>query len=258
MQEKSNHINSVEKAFILLNFFLDNNEKLSLKELTAKSGWPKSTVYNTLSAMRRQGVIVQNEEDGKYSMGIHVLQLGNAVTRSLDIVNMAKPVMKKISDLVDRSVHLTVLHCFDVVLIAHAEPTKNPLKMVIAVGTSMPLYCNAHGKLFLASMPDSAVEKYLREAKLVPHTSKTITDRVTMFEQITKIRKQGYSVEIGERNVGISGVAAPILNSHGKVIYSFGVVGIFNDINPDDFEYATTLVKKGAHDISRQLGYKGR
>ena len=255
-KEKNQSLNAVEKAILLLDCFLNENQPLSLKELTEKTGWPKSTVHNLLSAMRRQEIIVQNEEDGRYSMGIHVFQLGNAVAHGLDIIQIAKPYMRTVAETVNRSVHLTALRYPNVVLIARSEPSKNPLKMIVAAGTPMALYYNAHGKLFLAHMPDSAVEEYLRSTALTSFTSKTITDPQALRNQIQDIREQGYAVEKNERNMGIYGVAAPVLDAQGKLAYGFGVVGFFSDINSHEFIAAIRQVRRAAYEISLQIGYK--
>ena len=45
------------------------------------------------------------------------------------------------------------------------------------VGTSIPAYATASGKVLLAALPDSDIEKY-REEELYPFTSNTITDKV--------------------------------------------------------------------------------
>ncbi|UWG95849.1 IclR family transcriptional regulator [Dehalobacter sp. DCM] len=257
MEGKSGHVNSIEKAFILLDCFLNNNEPLSLKELTERTGWPKSTIHSLLSAMRRQEIIVQNA-DGKYAMGIHVFQLGSAMVRALDIVKIAKPLMKEVADSVNRSVHLTTLRANHAVIIARVEPVNNRLKTIVAVGSSMPLYCNAHGKVYLSCMLDNAVKEYVRTTELIPYTSKTIIDYDALFEEITAIRKQGYALERDERHMGMFGVAAPIFDAMGKVVYAFGVVGMFDNMSTSDLQSAIALVKKIAHIISYQLGYNDK
>lgn len=258
MEEKSGSINSIEKAFILLDCFAGTNEPLSLKELAERTGWPKSTVHNLLSTMRRQDVIVQNETDGKYSMGIHIFELGNAVAQALDIINIAKPFMKKIADISNKSVHLTALRYPNVVLIGRVEPAKNPLKMIVSLGSAMSLYCNANGKLFLSQMPDHAVEQYIQETEFTPHTPFTITEPEVLKQQIREARKQGYALENNERNMGMHGIAAPILNSQGKIIYSLSVVGIFNEIDRNETSSMIKLVQLAAREISSRLGYKDK
>jgi len=256
MKGKSGHINAVEKAFRLLDCFIHSNEPLSLKELAQRTGLPKSTVHSLLSSMRSQEIIVQNESDGKYCMGIHMFELGNAVSKSLDIINIAKPYMKAVADTLNKTVHLTTLRGDQTVLIARMEPVKNPLKMIVAVGTPMPLYCTAPGKLFLAYMPESAALEYLHNTKLIPHTPYTITDPNIFLEQFKSIRANGVATEAGERNIGIHGIAAPIFNALGKTVYSIAAVGIVNFAKAPDSQFAKELIMKVAADISHQLGYK--
>jgi DNA-binding IclR family transcriptional regulator len=74
-----------------------------------------------------------------------------------------------------------------------------------------------------------------------------------LLKQLEKIHTQGYAVEREERNVGISAVAAPILNAKGNMVYSIGVVGIFNDLNPNEFRSTTSMVVRAAHSITEKL-----
>jgi IclR family acetate operon transcriptional repressor len=254
MGESSGSVKSVEKAFILLDCFLGKERRLSLKELSEMTGWPKSTVYNLLSAMRNQGIIVQSDEDGKYAMGIHMFQLGSAVEHTSKIIQIAKPYMEETADVVNKSVHLTALNYPRIVLISRSEPEKNPLKMIVSVGVSMPLYCTAPGKLFLAHLPTHMVQEYIQETVFTPHTSKTITDPEKLLKQLTMIREQGFAVEKSERNIGVCGVAAPILDGKGRIAYGFGVVGIFNDVQANEFRLATSAVVRTAYTISNRLG----
>jgi DNA-binding IclR family transcriptional regulator len=255
-EKKIPGLSSIEKAFVLLDCFLGNNEPRSLKELAQETGWAKSTVHDLLAAMRGQGVIVQEEESGKYRMGIHLFQLGHAMASGFDdIIDIAKPHMGYIAESTNKSIHLTAFHYPNVVLISRAEPTRNPLQLIVSIGTSMPLYCNAPGKLFLSNMTDNAIWDYLKRATLVAHTSKTITDPDELFAQIRQIREQGYATEMGERNIGIQGVAAPIYNWHGDLSYSISAVGIFNDIHHDEFQGVVPVLVKTAKIISGKFGY---
>jgi DNA-binding IclR family transcriptional regulator len=256
MPEKAGRVNSVEKAFILLECFLDNNEPLSLKEISQRVGLPKSTVHSLLSTMRKQEIIIQNESDGKYSMGIRVFELGNAVSKALDIVNIAKPYMMAIANSISKTIHLTTLRRNQVILIKRTEPVKNPLKIILAVGTAMPLYCTAPGKLFLAYMPESAALEYLRGAELIPYSPNTIIDPDVLLAQLRSIRADGFAVEEGERNVGIHGIAAPIFNHKGKAVYSIGAFGLANSMKTSDFQLAKNKIIQAASKKSGQLGYK--
>jgi DNA-binding IclR family transcriptional regulator len=253
MKDNSGSVKSVEKAFMLLECFMGEEKRLSLNTLSKMTGWPKSTIYNILSAMRRQGVIVQHEEDGKYAMGLRMFQLGNAVAQTSAVIHIAKTIMEEAANRINRSIHLTAFNYPQVVLISRAEPKNNPLKMLVPVGIALQPHCTAPGKLFLSQMPDRLLREYLKETKFPQFTSKTITDSERLLKHIQKIREQGYSVEINERNLGISGVAAPITDLNGKMVYALGTVGIFNDLVMSEFQSATDMVIDAANAITKRI-----
>jgi DNA-binding IclR family transcriptional regulator len=206
--------------------------------------------------MRKQGVIVQDQESGKYRMGIHIFQLGHAMASGFDnICDIAKPHMAYIADTTDKFVHLSAFRYPNIVLIARAEPANPLLKLLINLGSSLPLYFNAPGKLFLSNMADYEIWEYLKETKLIAYTSKTITEPNELFAQVNRIRQQGYATEIDERNIGTQGCAAPIYNWRGDLSYSIGATGQFSDIQLEEFQHVINVLVKTAKVISSQFGY---
>ena len=256
MSDKDNAIHSVEKAFILLDCFLDSNQPLSLQELTNLTGWPKSTVHNLLSSMRKQLIIMQDESNGKYYMGIHMLELGNAVRRSLNIRIIAEPYMKEIANSIGESIHLTAIRGDKLVLLKIAEPSTNPLKVVLNIGTSIPFHSTSHGKVFLAAMTKSSAIAILNKYGQCAYTPHTITTQEELLSQLEEIKAQGFAIDNGERHVGLHSVAAPIFDSKRNVSYCLGAVGMFNRPNTDKFIKAKALIIEAAKAISGELGYR--
>ena len=85
-----NIILSVAKAMELLQLLSQAKKPLSLKELSAQCGHPKSTVFGLLTTMRTYDVVTQTA-DGKYSLGLRLFEYGRRVERSWDISLVARP-----------------------------------------------------------------------------------------------------------------------------------------------------------------------
>ena len=86
-----------------------------------------------------------------------------------------------------------------------------PLAFRLEVGSRVPLYCSALGKLVLAMMPEVQLAKYLETVALRPLTQNTIQTRDALAKEIAQIRKDGISVDREECFEGVIGIAVPVI-----------------------------------------------
>ena len=144
----------------LLQLLSWSKKPLSLKELSAQCGYPKSTVFGLLTTMRTYDVVTQTP-DGKYSLGLRLFEYGRQVERSWDISLVARPYMEHLCQQTGASVVLSVCEGGSVVTLDQAE-TRGGLHLVSDVGSRLPLYCTSQGKVFLANMSRAGAEALLR------------------------------------------------------------------------------------------------
>ena len=71
------------------------------------------------------------------------------------------------------------------------------------------------------------------------------------------MRQQGYAVAQEELEVGLSAVAAPILNHEGKVVAALSVSGPSFRLSSEKIPDLAELTRQTANEISHQLGYVG-
>ncbi len=95
--------------------------------------------------------------------------------------------------------------------------TKWPLRIQLPVGTHVPFYCTASGKMYLATLTKAHLERYLAAAKLEPRTTNTMTDRQRLSEEIALTRKRGYSQDAEEFMDGMIALAVPIKDDRGRL-----------------------------------------
>ena len=64
-------------------------------------------------------------------------------------------------------------------------------------------------------------------------------------------------MENGEYKIGLRSVSAPVYDVTGEVRYAIGCVGMFRQVQSDEFLHAIRLVCAAADTISRAIGYHG-
>ena len=224
-EQEGKTIHSVAKAIRLLDILTESGQPASLTELYQKTGWPKSTIHGLLSTMRESGLIEQMP-NGRYWLGIRLFEYGCAVSNSWDIGTIARPHMQSICAELGESVFLSV-------------------------------YCTSQGKLFLANSSPAECRRILTHTELKAFTPHTLTTPEQFVPELTRIREQGYAVENGEYKIGLRSVSAPIHDVTGEVRYAIGCVGMFRQVQSDEFLRAIRLVCAAAETISRAIGYHG-
>lgn len=244
-------VQSVDKAIRLLNEMAMARRPLTLGELALRSAYPKSTVHGLLSSLRQGGLVHQSDQDGRYSLGVRLFELGSLVRESWNILSQVQPYMQNISIQTGESVDLAILDGNELLIIGHEDATNN-LRVVTTVGARMPLHCTALGKALLAALTDTEAKRMIQKEALVSYTPHTLTDASKLINEIAAIRGGASAIENGEYRIGLRAVASPINTPEGTPRYALAVTGMFNGIETEPFKKAAALVQRTAEVLSKQ------
>lgn len=255
MAASNDRVQSVEKAFLLLETMAKSGHSVSLQELAESLGWAKSSVHRMLSTMRESHIVEQSQRDGKYSLGSRLFELGCAASGGWEILRLAKPYLQRVASLTNESVCLATVVEGEVLVLDFVDSI-NPWHIVSRPGAKLPAHCTVQGKIMLAQMSLLEVQRILREHGMHRYTPNTICDAQTMQQELQKVRQQGYAVDNSEYRTGLCSVAAPIFDADGQVRYTVGVVSMFGSPSGPKFNEVLELLLAVAGDISRALGYE--
>lgn len=249
-----NTIRSVAKAMELLQHLCDAGEPLTLTELSARAGLPRSTVFGLLTTMRDYDVVAQ-KPDGKYALGLRLFEYGCHVSSSWDISAVARPYMEHLAAQTSSSAVLSIHEGAHVITLDQAEGRGN-LRIVSETGARLPLYCTSQGKLFLSALPPHEAAALLHKLPLTAYTPHTITAPEALLAQLAEIRAAGYAVENGEYKIGLRSISAPVRQQGGGFSYTVGVIGMFRSVHSEEFRQAVQAVVSAGRMISAALGYR--
>ncbi|MDI6870092.1 MAG: IclR family transcriptional regulator [Bacillota bacterium] len=245
---------SLRKALQIMDVFTPNSPVLSLGEISNKTGLNKSTVHRLLQTLCSGGWIVQDQETGKYTVGIRVFQIGAVAVESLGLGVHSTEHLKALSEIVGETSHMAVLDQGEIVYVNKVEGPQS-IRMVSRVGARAPLHCTAMGKILLAYMPREEALRWIEEKKLTRYTPITITSKEQLLAQLDVIRNEGYAIHDGEYEEGVCCVGAPIYNYTGKVIAAMSVSGPSFRMRARGLDFYIKEVTRFAKIISRDLGY---
>jgi len=252
MASEPRTVHSVDKAMELLEQLLRRRLPMTLQELSAAVGYPKSTVHALLTTLRRHEMVRQND-DGRYALGIRLFECGCAVAEQWDVSRVARPYLERLASQTGASAFISVLEGDHAISLDQCAGGGG-LQVVPEVGSRLPLHATAQGKLFLSRLSESDALQRLGRTGMTAYTPHTITDTGKLLHALELVRRDGYAVENGEYKIGLRSAAAPVYDRDHKVLYALGVVGLFRRVESEEFQYAVEQTVLLARQLSRALG----
>jgi DNA-binding IclR family transcriptional regulator len=210
--DRPSGVQMVSRVAMVLRALADAPGGLSLSELAAAAGMPKSTVHRIVGALRAEDFVTP-VSSSKIRLGRGIARLGAATRDALR--DEIHPHLVKLNAHLRETVDVAVLEGDAVRLIDHISGPHR-LLAVSTTGAALPVYCTANGKALLASLPDSQVDALIPES-LTAVTEHTITSRAALWEELEQIRAAGFSFDREEYTPGITGVSAVVYDAYGPV-----------------------------------------
>ena len=254
-KKSSVFIQSVDRALAIVESFTVDHREWGVTDLAKSLGLNKSTVFGLLATLELRGYVEKSPENGKYRMGLKLLDLGTIKHESLELVVVARPVLKDLIDRIQETVHLAIYDNGEVVYVDKIE-AKSTLNIISYVGKRNPTYCTGVGKCLLAFQAPKEIERVIGRG-LRAYTQNTITDPDKLLAELEKIRTKGCAFDSEEIELGLVCVAAPIMNHLGRVIAALSVSVPTIRAGDDKLQEYLQILRSAAIQISQKLGYKG-
>lgn len=200
-------LSTVDKAISLLSLFL-KYETVGLVEIEQELSISKTAAFRLASTLTDRGFLVKNNETKTYQPGPIIFQIVNKF-QSNDITSIANPYIQALANMTNETVYLSIRTGNKFIFLSGVESTQ-PLKVTSPLGEEMDLYYSAVGKLHMAYMSKKDLSTYFKRTTFEKYTDTTLIDSQTLIDELTEIRKLGYSVSHGERISDFIGFAAPV------------------------------------------------
>ncbi|MFJ8063277.1 IclR family transcriptional regulator [Psychrobacillus sp. NPDC096426] len=249
----SKPIQSVDRALTIFEMFNEGTDELGILEISDRMELPKSTVHGIIKTLVMRGYLVQKVDTKKYKLGIRLFELGNIVSKGLDIKEKAGPYLKEAFSQTDETVHLVKFENNEAVYVDKQE-SDSAIRMYSQVGRKAPLHCTGVGKAILAYLDKDIQKSILFSSELVAYTEKTIIDKNQILEELEKIRERGYATDDEEIEMGLFCVAAPIFDSNHRVVGSVSTAGPKFRFTEEKILIAKKCIREAARNISRDIG----
>jgi len=253
MNDKSS---SVIKAISILKNFTPSEPELGVSEIARRVGLTKPTTHRLLVILTRTKLLEKNINNRKYKIGPELYILGSQYLNNTDVLKAAQPVVKKINEITEEAVSIGILDSANMIIIMKEEAL-HALRYARPVGTSIPAYASATGKVLLSELTEKEIDELFPSENLRQVTPRTMSTKTELKKDLKNIRKTGISIDVEGTALGVMGIASIIREPNRKAVAAMSIPTPLTRLNPSKIEKLSELVKLGAGLVSYRLGYNG-
>jgi len=217
-------VRAVERSLAILTAFSPERSERSLEEISRSIELPKSTTHRLLQTLSTSGFVEPGRKPGAYRLGLQAVAIGRIAAYDRRPEEGVSTVMRALRDDADEAVGLSVIEKNTVIVVAK-EVSRHPLSYNLGVGAVLPAYCTASGKVLLADLPDSQINRLYPAGRMSGQTNRTIVTIETLKSHLQQVRHRGYAIDNEELADGLRCVAVPIRDFSGRVSHALGVSG---------------------------------
>ena len=244
-------IQVLERSFALLDMLASQQDPVSLKEISERTGLHPSTAHRILNDLTL-GRFVDRPQAGSYRLGMRLLELGNLVKGRLNVRDAALAPMRELHKLIQQPVNLSMRQGDEIVYIERAFSERSGMQVVRAIGGRAPLHLTSVGKLFLAADDPQRVRAYATRTGLAGHTKNSITQLPVLERELSKVRQYGNARDNEELELGVRCMAAGIYDDQSRLVAGLSISAPADRLD----EGWLSKLQTAASDISGALGYR--
>ena len=245
----------LERTFSILEVFTVERPEWKTTDVARHLGLPVPTTHRILTVLRRLGYVRQDPSTRRFRLGPAAMRLAERAQATTDLAAAARATLRRLAEATGETTLLTVVSPDRAsgVCIERVE-TSQPLRLSVQPGRQLPLHAGASQKVLLAFMRPEEVDRVASgPLEAVCHT--TITDGELLRHELAGIRDRGWASSFEETNVGVWGLAVPVL-SESDVACAVGIAGPSPRLSPGRLRRDLLLVHQAATALAGALGLR--
>ncbi len=243
----------LERTFAILAVFDEAQPEWPTSDVARKLGLPVPTTHRILSALRKLGYVSQDSQTKRFRLGPAALGLGVRARAVADLRTVALEPLRHLARALDETALLTVLSPSRTASVClERVESLQPLRLSVEPGRQVPLHAGASQKALLAFMPASEASAIIA-GPLERLCRSTLVDGRKLKAEIELTRERGFATSYEETNIGVWGIAVPVL-SDSDVVCALGVAAPSARLSNEVVHRALQLAEAAAREVAMALG----
>ena len=228
-------VRSVQRALDILSLLTEDRPSITVREVVAATGLAKTTVIRLIQTLEQMGLLWATSNG--YMAGPGLWRWAHLARSSWELPPETKRMMRDLAQKDRETVNVYVARDIVRVCIAQQE-SPQPLRHVVHVGDELPMFAGATAKVLLRDASPALLARIARSSPFGPDHVKRLQ------EWVDEAAVRGFATSHGEREEGISAVAAPVLGRSGSVVAALSLSG-------PTLRFTDERVAEFAHDLQQ-------
>ena len=211
---------SLQKGLDVLTSFDRQHARLTSSEVAQLTGSTPASARRSLLTLQTLGYL---NSDGKHFwMQPKSLLVAHAYLSSRATPSLAQPLLDALSERTRESASLGLLLGGDAIIIARSTARRS-LSTGLGIGSRLPAYCSALGRVLLASLSAQEAEARVRAMPRPLLTARTVHEIDAVLDLIGHCREAGYAGNDGELELGVRSMAVPVRDLSGVTVAAMSI-----------------------------------
>jgi IclR family pca regulon transcriptional regulator len=219
-EDSRDFVQSLARGLSVLRAFDAEHTRLSLADIAARTKMSRAAARRLVMTLEHLGYVRCTGRE--YVLSPSVLELGFGYLGSLNLTDLAQPLLEDLARAVNQSSSMAVLDGQSIVYVLRV-PGRRIMSVTLGVGARLPAFSASMGRVLLSGLDEAALDHWLQECRPIRHTAHTVTDTARLRRIVDDVRRQGYAYVEQELELGLCSLAVPVHNADGRIATAINV-----------------------------------
>ncbi|MDW3222814.1 MAG: IclR family transcriptional regulator [Paracoccaceae bacterium] len=210
---------------------------------------PKPTLHRLFNTAEAAGFLQRDIDGRSYGPGPRLRQLSLNTMSSHRLRTVRLAILRSVAEEIGETCNIATPDREGMIYLDRVE-THWPLRIQLPIGTQVPFYCTASGKMYLSSLRPAYFDRYLSTALLDSKTPGTITDKDALKIEIDATRKRGFATDDEEFMEGMAAIAVPIYDDRKRLVSTLSVHAPLQRRNLASLSKSIDTLKSAAQELT--------
>lgn len=246
-------VQSLEIGMNIARTMVTGQRYMMLKDIAMATNMPASKVHRYLVSLIRSGVVEQDLQTSRYTLGPFALNMGLVALDRLDRVRLGLTAISELRDAINETTALAVWSETGPVIVRWERP-RRAITVNVMTGTSLKLLTSAAGRVFAAWLPKTLMDPLI-SAEWKDKSIPGLKTKADVEAMLSKVRTDGVApISSNYMFKGVEAVSAPVFNFKNEITMALSVVGVAGMIDMNEDSPVICELKRAAQQLSERLG----
>lgn len=201
-------MSALSRGVQVLQCFSTVDQELSSRELMARTGLPRPTLFRITSTLRRLGLLRYSQTRSTFTPGLGLLTMAAPALARMTARQLARPLMQDLADHAQGQVMMVVGEEGRLVVVEVAQGAKSNV-FRLEIGARLSIARTVTGRAYLLAAPKDERQAYLDEAIAAdPERGRRLEARLA--ETAADLEQKGYALDQSEYMRELAAASVPM------------------------------------------------